>query len=141
MSTFQYEQLMFTPVPWRKVTPLHSKLGARAARLVYASGVNAPTTAAPLTINFRYGPEAAMDRIVGFNVMLGAGADSPELTISELATGWFFDRLFVAGQGAMIYGNIETLPDMVDLKIAFAAATTRNVYISLFNFEVVPGAW
>ncbi len=129
------------PLSWRKISPLHKQLGVRSARFVYPGGGGAPVLATPAIMNFRYGPEAGMDRIIGFSLLLGKGADTPEFTMSELATGWLFDHVFTAGQGATVYGNIETLPDEINLSFSFAAATTRNVYLSFFNFEVVPALY
>jgi len=131
----------FTPLSWRKVSPLHKQLGARSLRFVYPAGNGAPTIAAPQSLYLRYGPETGIDRLIGFSIMLGKGADAPELTMSELATGWLFDHVFTANQGASVFGNLESMPDEINLAFSFAAATTRNVYLSFFNFEVVPALY
>jgi len=131
----------FAPLPWRKVSPLHKQLGTRSLRFVYPGGNGAPVTATPQSLYLRYGPEAGIDRIIGFSVLLDKGADTPDLSINELATGWTFEHVFTANQGASVFGNVETLPDEVNLTFSFAAATTRNVYVSFFNFEVVPALY
>jgi len=131
----------FAPLPWRKVSPLHKQLGARSLRFAYPGGNGAPVIATPQSLYLRYGPETGIDRIIGFSVMLGKGADAPELTMSELATGWLFDHVFTANQGASVFGNLETFPDEINLTFSFAAATTRNVYLAFYNFEIVPALY
>jgi len=132
-------ELMITPLPWRKVTPLHRSLGARSERFSYTSGQGLPSQATPQTINARYDASTALDRIIGFTLSIGAGDATPcEFVLQELNTGWFIDYSYPGTKGAYLSANIETLPDEVALQFYFTADLIAPVYLSFQNFEIVP---
>lgn len=129
---------LFMPMSWRKITPLHRKLGARAVRYNYPAGVGLPLTASPQTINTRYGAEAAIDRIIGFTFSIQTSAIASNFYLQENNTGWQFSFDFGGNKGVFCQANIETLPDEVDLTWSFSANPNSNVYLAFYNFEVVP---
>lgn len=132
-------QAMLTPLPWRKITPLHRTLGARAERFSYTSGQGLPSAAAPQIINQRYDAVNALDRIIGFTMSIMAGDATPcEFVIQELNTGWFLDYSYPGTKGAYLSANIETLPDEVALQFYFTADLATAVYLSFQNIEIVP---
>jgi hypothetical protein len=131
----------FMPMTWRKHTPVHRKLGSRAARFWYPAGAGLPLIAAPGTLNLRYDAINAIDRIIGFQLCLGKAADTPEFIIQDLNTNWFFDHLYTTGVPSVIWGCVETMPDQCALQWYSSGATTRNVYLAFYNFEVVPAAY
>lgn len=127
-----------TPLPWRKVTPLHRRLGARSIRFVYAGGAGLPQTASPQSLAFRYDAVNAMDRVVGFTVSIANAAGPADFVVLELNTGWFFDYTWPGSKGALVTGNVETLPNEVNLQFWFSASISGNVYVAFQNIEVVP---
>jgi hypothetical protein len=127
-----------TPLPWRKITHLHRSLGPRALRFAYPGGVGMPLTASPATIATPYASSAGIDRIVGFTLSIAQTALATDFTMRELNTGWQFGYSYNGGRSLFIMGNVETLPDMIDLQFSFDTQLASNVYLSFFNFEVVP---
>src|SRR5271166_6076010 len=111
---------MFAPLPWRKITPLHKQLGARAIRFVYTNGTGLPLTATPQTMFLRYGPDTGIDRIVGFNLSIANSATPTNFALNENATGWQFSFVYPGSKGVYILGNVETLPDEVNLTWSFS---------------------
>lgn len=130
--------MLASPLPWRKVTPLHRRLGARSIRFVYLGGAGLPLTASPQSLAFRYDAINAMDRIIGFTVSIANAAGPSDFTISELNTGWFYDFTWPGSKGALVQGNVETLPDEVNLQFSFSSAISGNVYVAFANIEHIP---
>jgi hypothetical protein len=138
MATYPNFVATAMPMTWRKITPLHKKLGARAIRFVYPSGVGLPLVASPALLNFRFGPEIAIDRIIGFTLAIQSVATASNFYVKELNTGWSFSYAYGGSKGCYVKENIETLPDEISLSFSFSAALASDVYLSFFNFEVVP---
>lgn len=131
-------QTMYITLPWRKVTPLHKQLGARATRFLYGASAATPTAAAPQTINLRYDAITNIDRIIGCTVSVAAGGPACEFFIQELNTGWFLDYSLPGTKAVYFSFNIETLPDEVSLAFYFSSNLGTQAYLSFQNFEVVP---
>ena len=127
-----------TPLSWRKITPLHRKLGARSLRFVYPAGANLPRVATPLTIAKEFTAGRDMDRFIGFCLSIAASPVPANFLMSDGFTGWQFSYYYPGAKGIFIMGNVETLPEQSDLTVSFDAAVTGTVYLALFNFEVVP---
>lgn len=129
--------VMSFPLPWRKVTPLHTKLGVRAQRFAYTATQATPTPTVPQAINLRYDASTAIDRIVGFTLSVGSGGAACEFLIQELNTGWFLDYSLPGTKAVYLSANIETLPDEVSLQFSFSANVGALVYLSFQNIEIV----
>src|SRR5271154_6158102 len=114
------------PLPWRKRLPLHQKLGVRAMRFYYPAGNNAPVGAANAasTLQLRYDPTTAIDRIIGFNFSVQQQNSAFTFQMQELNTFWQFSYTYSQNRGLFVAGNVETLPDEVNLQWYFSAAPT-----------------
>jgi hypothetical protein len=133
---------LVTPLTWRKLTPLHKKLGARAMRFMYNAGAS-PLLANMGGIEFRYDAVSAIDRVIGFCLSIGppSGASAAStFTISDANTGWNFNVLWSGAAPLYVMGNAETYADMANLSWNFDVQVQAPVYLSLFNVEVVPCA-
>jgi len=127
------------PLPWRKYTPLHKKLGARAMRYIYPLGVGLPIAgSSPATLNFRGDAVSTMDRVLGFTLSIQKVATASDFLLQELNTGWFQSYSYAGTRGLFLANNIETLPDEVSLQWSFSVAMATNVYLSFTNIELVP---
>lgn len=128
-----------TPLPWRKGSPLHKKLGARAMRVAYGASTVVPSPGTPATINLRYDASTAIDRIIGFCLSVAPNNTAFQFLLQELNTGWFLAYTYgAANRGLFIKANIETLPDEVSLQWSFSADPPAAIFMSFFNEEVVP---
>lgn len=128
------------PLSWRKVAPLHRSYGARSLRYSFIGGNGMPLTASPLILNNKFTAGQIMDRIIGFNLSIQASAVSTNLYMQELNTGWQFSYTYPGVKGVYIMGNIETLPDEINLSVAFDTQISGNIYLAFYNFEIVPMA-
>lgn len=128
----------WTPLPWRKITPLHRSLGARSLRYVYPAAALLPLTATPATLNLRYDAVTGIDRIIGFSLAIGPTNTPCNFTLAELNTGWQFGYTYNGSRSIFVLNNIETLPDEVSLQWYFDVDIPAPVYLSFMNVEVVP---
>jgi len=127
-----------TPLPWRKSTPLHRKLGARALRVVYGASTVVPSPATPAGFNLRYDASTSVDRIIGFALSVQATATAFQFLLQELNTGWFLNYTYSSNRGLLLKTNIETLPDEIAVQWSFSADPPVPIYMSFFNIEVSP---
>ena len=126
------------PMNWRKRSPLSDKLGTRSLRFSYPGGSNVPLIATPQAIELRYGAEAGIDRLIGFNLSIQQSATPTSFYMFESNTGWQYSFNFGGGnKGVYVLGNVETFPDEVNLTFSFSASPGSNVDLAFFNFEVV----
>lgn len=126
------------PLPWRKITPWHKKVGARAMRFTYGATTPVPSLANPQPVLFRYDAGSPMDRIIGFTLSVAPGNSAGNFLVQELNTGWFLSYALPGTTPIFINAIIETLPDEVSLQFYFSASPNANVYVSFQNVEVVP---
>ena len=128
----------FAPLPWRRITPLNKQLGPRSLRFNYPGGVGIPLLASPQTISLRYGPEVGIDRLIGFTLAIANTVTPTVFTLTENNTGWLYSFNYPGNKGVFNLINIETLPDEASLTWTFTVNPSANVYLSFFNFEIVP---
>jgi len=127
------------PLPWRKITSLHHKLGARSIRYPYPTGHTLPVAATPDALSFLYNPAQAIDRIVGFTFSAGYSTTSITLVLRELNTGWQFTYASGGYKGVFVQNNMETLPDEANISWYFSASSyDAPLYLSFMNIELIP---
>lgn len=121
-------------LPWRKITPLHARMGAR--QMIFPIVANANTTV-PIFVA-PYGP-GVIDRVIGCEVNLGGLNTSGSFTISDVNSGYF--KTIGAPTLLGSYGfNLVTLDDGAALYFIASKAITAamNCSVTLFNFELPP---
>lgn len=127
-----------TPIEWRKRTPLHEKLGPRAMRFFWPASAALPSPATPQLVTVAFDPSAAIDRVIGFYLSIASAAQPTEVLMSESLTNWQFSYTYPGGKGVTVWGNMETLPGRMALSVSFSVDVPTPIYLSLFNYEVVP---
>jgi hypothetical protein len=143
MSTTDYQAVQgtSTPLPWRpyRDTKLHHQLGKRSYRFYYPAAANIPVTGTAFgTLNFRYGPEVSMDRVIGMYLACLNPTVNASFGIQDLYSNWIGSRVFTAGYGSVTYLNVETMPDSANLQWSFSVWPGAPVYLTFYNFEVIP---
>lgn len=126
------------PLPWRSITPLHRKLGARALRYVYTGGTNLPQTSTPANLQLQFANTEAIDRIVAYSLSIGVALAGANFTIQEANTGWRQTYTYNAGRGLFLTNTLETLPDTCNLTWWFDAALGVDTVVTFYNVELVP---
>lgn len=128
-------QNVYAPAPlsWRKITPLHKRMGAHSLRIPLVLSANTPLTIFQATFG-----AGTIDRIIGCRLGLG-GVGAGTVTLKEIHSGW--QIAIVAATQLGDYGfNIETLIDGANLTIESSVDVdfAKGAMISLFNFELPP---
>jgi hypothetical protein len=137
MAEIRSNTIFKTPLPWRHDTPLHAQMGSLSLRYKWSNVENLPMAATPLRVTMQYTADT-MDRIVGFYLGGDNNTVANLFNMVENNTGWRYHYLVASGSPYMAQGNIETLPDQIDLTVWFNNEAAANLYLAFYNFEVVP---
>lgn len=128
-----------SPLPWRRQTPLHHKMGAQVLR---NAGPVILTANQPITLfQGQFGPRS-IDRIIGASLRFG-GVNGPiSLMLSELITGFIWQVQGSTHLGVYNF-NVETPLDYANITLVASANVTaaQNATWSLYNFEIPPASF